>query len=294
MLRPPRLLLIFAASCLTLFAHSAAAQPGWDGDGDSAAGSSSSSAPSDNASSGSDSSGSASSDDFSDPTAGTGAAPSAGDPDADFGEVNEEQLDERLATLGGYLKDIQAPLRAHTAGWVLINAGLTGYFAYDATQRHHERAVRTSDIMRATLSGVVLALTIIAPNPGRSAWRKFKKMPESTVEEKRNKLDAGRRWLSGQVAADKKANEPAQHIIIGLTALGCGMGLLFGYDDGLRPAVETVIGIVALGELQIATRPHRTRRYNMEFATEKKPAVELSFAPLVTRTSRGIGLVGRF
>lgn len=298
MLRPPRVLSIIAASCLTFFAHIACAQPSWDEEGGGGSGSSAgdsadssleASPTSDDGASGS----AAASDDFSDPTAGA-AAPTGDDPDADFGEVSEEELDQKLAQLGGYLKDMQAPLRAYTAGWILLNAGLTGFFAYDSTQRQHERAVRASDIMRSTLSGVNMVLLAISPMPGRSAWRKFKKMPEGTVEEKRAKLDAGRKWLSGQVAADKKATEPAQHVIAGLVALGYGAGLLFGYDDGLRPAVETALGVVLIAELQFATRPYRTRRYNVEFASDKKPAVELSFAPLVTRTSRGIGLVGRF
>src|SRR5690242_6344604 len=98
MLRPPRLLFIFAASCLTLFAHSVSAQPGWDDEGDSASGggSSESSSSSDDASSGTSSEGGGSSDDFADPTAGAtgGAGPaSSGDPDADFGEVRDEELD---------------------------------------------------------------------------------------------------------------------------------------------------------------------------------------------------------
>ncbi len=296
MLRPPRLLSIIAASCLTFFAYSASAQqPAWDDEGDGSSDSAASGSSEANTPSEGGSASAPAEDDFADPTAG-GGAPSSGDPDADFGEVSEEELDERLATLGGYLKDIQAPTRAHTAGWILLNAGLTGFFSYDATTRQHERAVRASDIMRATLGGVNLVLTAITPMPGRSAWRKFKKMPESTVEEKRAKLDAGRKWLSGQVAADKKANEPAQHIIVGLTALGCGLGLFFGYDDGMRPAVETALGIVLLAELQIATRPKRTRRYNIEFAERQPPPapVQVSFAPMMTRTSQGIGLVGRF
>jgi hypothetical protein len=288
MLRPPRLLFIIAASCLTFFTPLASAQPAWDDD--STGGGSSESGSSSSSEEGGGSTAPAA-DDFADPTAGAGA-PSGSDPDADFGEISEEELDAKLETLGNYLKDIQAPTRAHTAGWLLINAGLTGFFGYQASYEHS--AVRASAIMRSTLSGINLVLTAIAPMPGRSAWRKFKKMPQGTVEEKRAKLDAGRSWLSGQVAADKKANEPAQHIVVGLTAIGCGLGLFFGYNDGMRPAVETALGIVLLAELQIATRPKRTRRYNVEFATEKQPAVQMSFAPMMSRWSQGIGLVGRF
>jgi hypothetical protein len=295
MLRPPRFLLIIAASWLTYFAPTASAQPSWgsdEGEASSDSGSTDNSASSAPAES---TSGEVAADDFADPTAGSGGgagADTGGDPDAEFGEISEEELDERLATLGGYLKDIQAPTRAHTAGWLLINAGLTGFFGYQASYEHS--AVRASAIMRSTLSGINLVLTAISPMPGRSAWRKFKKMPTSTVEEKRAKLDAGRKWLSGQVGADKKANEPAQHIVVGLTAIGCGLGLFFGYNDGMRPAVETALGIVLLAELQIATRPKRTRRYNVEFATEKQPQVQMSFAPMMTRTTHGLGLVGRF
>jgi hypothetical protein len=290
MLRPPRLLSIIAASWLTFFVQSASAQPAWGGDDESGS-QGSSGATSDTAPS------APSADDFADPTAGesgAAAAPSPGDPDAEFGEVREEEIDERLDTLGKYLKDIQAPLRAYSGGWITLQAGLTGYFAYDATQREHERAVRCSDIMLSTISGVNMVLLAISPMPGRSAWRKFKKMPQGTLEEKRAKLDAGRRWLSGQVAADKKATEPAQHVLAALVAIGYGAGLLFGYEDGLKPAVQTTLGVILIAELEFATRPHRTRRYNMEFAVEKKPAVQMSLAPLTSRKSYGLALVGRF
>lgn len=290
MLRPPRLLFIIAASCLTFSALTASAQPSWDDDGTEGGSSEQNTSSSSDQGSGSSA---AAADDFADPTAGSGGGgATGGDPDADFGEISEDELDAKLEQLGKYLKDIQAPTRAHTAGWLLINAGLTGFFGYQASYEHS--AVRASAIMRSTLSGINLVLTALAPMPGRSAWRKFKNMPQGSVEEKRAKLDAGRSWLSGQVAADKKANEPAQHIVVGLTAIGCGLGLFFGYNDGMRPAVETALGIVLLAELQIATRPKRTRRYNVEFATEKQPAVQMSFAPMMSRWSQGIGLVGRF
>ena len=288
MLRPPRLLFIFAAGCLTFFAPTVSAQPTWDADD-------SESVSSDSSSSDSGSSGAAASDDFADPTAGssTGSATaSTADPDAAFDEVREEELDERLATLGGYLEDIQAPLRAYSAGWITLQAGLTGFFAWQAYET--DAAVRASNIMLATISGVNMAMLTFAPMPGRSAWRKYKKMPQGSVEEKRAKLDAGRRWLSGQVAADKKATEPAQHVLAALVGIGFGAGLFFGWEDSLRPAVQTTLGVILIAEIEFATRPHRTRRYNMEFAVEKKPAVQVSLAPLMTRKAQGISLVGRF
>jgi hypothetical protein len=293
MLRPPRLLSIIAASCLTFFALSASAQPGWD---DADSDSSSDSGSSGTGSSSSGSSEGPSADDFADPTAGSSGGagtPSTSDPDAEFGEYTEAELDERLSTLGGYLKDIQAPLRAYTGGWVTLQAGLTGFFAYQSTL-DDGGPVRASNIMLATMSGVNMAMLAFAPMPGRSAWRKFKKMPEGTLQEKRDKLDAGRRWLSGQVAADKKATEPAQHVLAALVGVGFGAGLLFGWEDSLRPAVQTTLGIILIAELEFATRPHRTRRYNMEFAVEKQPAVQVSLAPLISRGTQGLSLVGRF
>src|SRR5688572_7996003 len=149
MLRPPLVLSIIAASCLTFFAHIASAQPGWDEEGGGGAESSASGSSEASPTSEGGASGATESDDFSDPTAGA-AAPTSDDPDAEFGEVSEEELDERLETLGNYLKDIQAPLRSHTTGWLLLNGGLAGFFGYQASYEHS--AVRASAIMRSTLS----------------------------------------------------------------------------------------------------------------------------------------------
>lgn len=207
----------------------------------------------------------------------------------------DDNIDEQLATMGGYLKSVQTATRTYLGGWTLLNLGLAGYFAYDAMQKPHERAVRASNIMLATISCVNTAIMLAKPMPGANAWRKYKKMPEDTLEEKRAKLDAGARWLSEQIAADDDATKPEEHVLAALVGIGFGAGLLFGYEDGLRPAVQTTLGIILIAELQFATRPHRTRRYAMDFAAkETKPAVELSFVPMFSPTSRGLGLVGRF
>lgn len=223
-------------------------------------------------------------------------APRAAGPSWEGGE--DAGIDAKLAKVDEALSSVQAPLWAYTIGWSVLQAGLAGYFAYDATQRQHERALRASDIMRATVSGLNTILTLIKPMPARGAYSKFKKMPDGTLAEKRLKVDYGVRQLAAQIGADRHNARPEEHVVAALVGLGFGAGLLFGYDqDNIRPAVETTLGVILLAELQFATRPHRTKRFNRELALMGKnqpPPVEVAFAPLVTQTSRGISLVGRF
>jgi hypothetical protein len=208
-------------------------------------------------------------------------------------------IDAKLAKVDEALKSVQAPLWAYTIGWSVLQAGLAGYYGYDATTREHERAKRCQDIMLATISSLNTVLTLVKPMPARGAYGKFKKMPDGSLAEKRLKVDYGVRMLAAQIGADRHNARPEEHVVAALVGLGFGAGLFFGYDqDNLRPAVESTLGVILLAELQFATRPHRTKRLNRELALMGKnappPSVELSFAPMVSQTSRGISLLGRF
>ena len=284
MLRPPRLLsfLIIAAGSIGLFVSSALAQPSWDSDSDDDS----------DAYQAEESSDDSPEDSYNPPPAAPSPAPVMSS--AGAGGGSDENIDARLEEVAGYVKDLQAPLRAYTAGWVGLQVGLAGYFGYDATLRQHERSTRTYDVMMSTIAGLNSLLVLTKPMPGRSAWRKFKKMPEGTLEEKRAKVDFGVRMIGAQIAADREATKPEEHILAALVGIGFGAGLIFGYDDGLRNGVQATLGVILLAELQFATRPHRTRRYNRDLAAKEKPPVELGFAPMVTPWSQGLSVGGRF
>lgn len=291
MWRPPCLpSFLIAASCLLFFAEPASAQPAWDlaDDGDAESASPSTSA-------------SVGTDDETPPDVPrvprAAAAPAAASSwDTGSGDPLTE---EKLAKVEEALKTLQPRCRTYVAGWVGLQLGLTGYFAYDATTREHERAWRTSDIMNATIAGLNSVLQLVKPMPCMSAYRRFKKLPDGTLNERRVKADEGARMIGEQISADRKYRAPQEHIVAALVGIGFGMGIFFGYDeDNIRPAIQTMLGVILLAELQFATRPFATYRYSREIAMMGKgtpPGVtDLSFAPMITRYSQGLSLVGRF
>jgi hypothetical protein len=290
MLRPPLLsFLLLAAGCFIFAPQSASAQPAWDLADDADQGGSSSGSASASASSGSD--------DETPPDVPHVPRAASPQPGWDGGSSTSSLDDERLAKVGESLKSLQPRCRAYTGGWVALQLGLTGYFAYDATTREHDRAWRTYDIMNATIAGLNSVLLLVKPMPCRSGYSKFKDLPESTASERRYKADFGARIIGQQIGEDRKFAAPQEHVVAALVAIGFGAGLLFGYEDGLRPAVQTTLGIILLAELQFATRPFKSKVYNREIAMMGKsgpPPVQLSAAPLITRTSQGLSLVGRF
>jgi hypothetical protein len=300
MLRPPLLpSILLAASCLFFFTPNASAQPAWDtveDEGGSSSASSGSSGGSDNEAPPNFRSSAPVEADPESVTPAPRAARAVG-PTWEGGE--DGGLDAKLAKVDEALKSVQAPLWAYTIGWSALQAGLAGYYGWDATTREHERAKRCEDIMLASVAGLNAVLVLLKPMPARGAYSKFKKMPDGTTSEKRLKVDYGVQKLAHQIGADKHNARPEEHVVAALVGIGFGAGLLFGYDqDNIRPAVEATLGVILLAELQFATRPWRTRRFNRELALMGKnappPPVELSFAPMVNKTSRGISLVGRF
>jgi hypothetical protein len=220
-------------------------------------------------------------------------------PSWDGGGGTSSLDDERLAKVGEALKSLQPRCRAYTGGWIGLQLGITGYFAYDATQRGGgERAWRASDIMNATVAGLNSLLLLVKPMPCRSGYSKFKKLPEGTASERRYKADFGARIIGQQIGEDRKFRAPQEHVVAALVGIGFGLGLFFGYEENnLRPAIQTTLGVILLAELQFATRPFATARFNREIAMLGKggpPPVELSFAPMITRYNQGLSLVGRF
>jgi hypothetical protein len=287
MLRPPRLpFILLAVSCLFFLTRSAAAQPSWDlaedENGNSAGGSVSASQAVD----------SEAPPDV--PQVAPRPAPAPG-PAWSGGGDDEAELDQRLEVMGEKLKSAQRAWRSYSAGWIMLQAGLIGYSSYMAATS--DGAVKASSIARVVVSGLNFLRLVGFPQPARSGYKKFKKLPEGTLSEKQLKYDEGLRILGAQLGQDRLATAPAQHVLAALVALSVGAGVLFSYDDGMRPAVETTLGIMVIAELQFATRPHRVRRYMLELSgagRNARPPVEVSFAPVVTPTSRGLGVVGRF
>jgi hypothetical protein len=212
------------------------------------------------------------------------------------GGDEEAELDQRLEEMGEKLKSAQRAWRAYSAGWIIAQAGLIGFSGYNAATT--DGGARAANIARAVVSGVNFLRLVGFPQPARNGYKKFSKLPQGTLYEKRLKYDEGLRFLGEQLGQDRKATAPEQHVLAAVVATAVGAGVLFSYDDGMRPALETALGIVLIFELQAMTRPHRVRRYMMELSSAGRAArpapVELSFAPLVTPTSRGINVVGRF
>lgn len=206
--------------------------------------------------------------------------------------ARENELDLRLQVMDEYLADIQRPARLYSYGWMAWQVGVISlYGALGATS---EGAARTGGITRATIAAGSLGLMLITPQPGRSASKRYRKMPADSDSEKRAKLEAGEKWLAGQALTDKRGTSVARHLLGAFVAVGAGAFIMVMHEDGMREALTTTVGILLTSEVQIATVPRRARAYNQNYAAAPNGPVQLMVYPWASQQAAGASLVGQF
>lgn len=207
-------------------------------------------------------------------------------------ELTDEQLNERLDTIGVYLEDLQRPTRMYYYGWLTVQTGLVvGQTAFALTEEN--KAARTDYIVGASISGASLLRILFTSFPGRYAYRRFRKMPTETRAQKELKLAAAENWLVSQAKSDALGVAWPAHVIGALVAVGAGIGVAAAYEHNLRAGVSRTLLTLLVAELQIHTRPTRAIRYSKRYSSSPT-TVDLAFAPMVERYSQGLSLVGRF
>jgi hypothetical protein len=206
------------------------------------------------------------------------------------------EFDARVAALDAYLKDQQPRSRAYFGTWVSIMGALTVGQALQATF-NDDPGTRASYIAGSSFSAVGLALVLISPTPGRSAYRKYSAMPDGTLEEKKAKAIQGEEWLRGEAAAVRRTKSWFTHVLGATLGVGGFLGLYLGYDDNLENALRTGVGTIVVTELRILTRPYRAIRYLDGYRnspTTTPSAATFALSPMMLPRGQGLMLAGTF
>jgi hypothetical protein len=201
------------------------------------------------------------------------------------------ELDARLMALEVYLKEQQWRSRLYFGGWVSVMSLLTvGQAAQAALE--DDKAARASSITGSCFSGLGLALVLIAPSPGRYGYRKFKKMPTGTPEERNFKQIQGEEWLRGEAAAVRRTHAWFTHVLGATLGVGGFLGLYLGYDDNFENALRTGLGTIVVTELRVWTRTKRAIRKFDEY--QATTPAQVFITPLFAPGAQGLAAAGVF
>jgi hypothetical protein len=200
-------------------------------------------------------------------------------------------LDTRAAELELILSEVQPPTRRYFAGWLsvmsatAVGQGAIGLFVDDP-------ASRASLFLGAGLSVVGVGALLLTPFPGRHAADELRRMPARTLAEKRAKVARGEELLEGEAESVRFQRAWFQHALVGALSIGNVVFLGVRYpDDVWRVAVPSGIGMLAISELQIWTRPTAAsdhwERYRLRVP-------DVAVAPWLAPATLGLSLHARF
>jgi hypothetical protein len=127
--------------------------------------------------------------------------------------------------------------------------------------------------------------------PALGSYKRFEGMPDSTLAEKIAKAGYAERVIAAQRNKDRMTNEIDRHIGVLLGATGCGLGIGFGFKSLLQ-GLTIGVGVLAIGELAILTRPNI---YHSPIEDSKTTVMKtLRITPMADKYARGVGLSAQF
>jgi len=142
--------------------------------------------------------------------------------------------------------------------WLAINGAATGIQTYQAISSSQNRAF---NIVGASQAFLGLAVMTVYPLHACSSGDDLRKLPESTPDEQKNKLDKAESWLERNYKQEKLGRSWLSHLGV-LAVSMIGAGIVYHYD-GSKNGLISALSNVAGGELLIWTQPTRSvKDYN--------------------------------
>lgn len=134
-------------------------------------------------------------------------------------------------------------------------------------------AVRQDMILGAATTGLGAAFQLLTPLDVRAYANKLSEMPDSTADEKSEKLKAAELYLS-EIAAIEKAGRSWQiHAVNTAVNLSSGLITWIGFKRTVWDGVANFVLNSVIAELQIWTQPTRLireqKRYQLQYLQNK-------------------------
>jgi len=166
---------------------------------------------------------------------------------------SETDIKERIDFIQASFDKGQPRAKLWSYGWMGVYGAATVGQAYQAVRNSNNR---TFNIVGASESFLGFAVMAIYPLYASSSGSHLRKLPESTPDELRNKLDKGENWLEKSYQQEKIGRSWLTHVGSIVVSL-IGAGIVWHYDGSKNGIISALSGIAG-GEILIWTQPTKS------------------------------------
>ncbi len=180
---------------------------------------------------------------------------------------SESNIKERIDFIQAIFDKGQTRAKLWSYGWTAVYGVAAIAQTSQAINSRHDRV---SNIVGASESLLGVLALIVDPFHARSSGSDLRKIPESTPEEQKIKLEKGENWLERNYKQEKLGRSWLTHV--GVLVVGIiGAGIVWHYE-GRNNALINGLGTVVGGELLIWTQPTRGIKDYNEYRAKYKDA----------------------
>ena len=178
---------------------------------------------------------------------------------------SESNLAERIDFIQAAFDKRQTRAAVWSYAWTVINGATAGIQTYQAIRSSQNRAF---NIVGASESFLGLAVMMVDPLYARSSGSDLRKIPGSTPEEQKYKLEKAEKWLERNYKQEKLGKSWLSHLGVLAVSL-IGAGIVWHYD-GPKYGLISLLSTAAGGELYIWTEPSRGIRDYIDYHNKYK------------------------
>lgn len=182
---------------------------------------------------------------------------------------SESNISERIDFIQTSFDKGQNRAKLWSYTWVGVYGAMTGYQTYQAISSGHDRV---SNIVGASESFLGVAVMIVNPFHARSSGSDLRRLPGSTPDELKNKLDMAENWLERNYKEEKLGTSWLSHVgVLAVSIIGAGIVWHYnGSKNGIISALSNVVG----GESLIWTQPTRGIKDYNDYRSKYKNAYD--------------------
>lgn len=177
-----------------------------------------------------------------------------------------EDTSGKIRWIQDRLDQAASPARRWQYGWTTAYGAMTYLYAAQAStlDEDDEENDRYDAVVNACSSFLGFAGMLLDPLSTGEAAGQLKKLPESTDEEKRVKLDMAEKLLRRSAARERRGRSLSAHVLAGIVSLAAGVAVACD-DDRTDDGIAMFAGSMLVSEIQIFTEPAHASRALEEY-----------------------------
>jgi hypothetical protein len=185
-----------------------------------------------------------------------------------------QDLSGRIRWIQDRLDTASGPARTWQYGWTTAYGAMTYLYTAQASSldRRSERHDHHDAVVNACTSALGFAGMVLDPLSNGGAAEQLKRLPETTDDEKRIKLDQAESFLRQAAERERRGKSWLAHTLAALVSLSAGTAVATnGHRAG--DGVAMFAGSMLVSEIQIFSQPLTASRAWDEYSLGRTPTV---------------------